>query len=84
MIPEGGVEDPRLVNVKPNIISEAPRSNLGAKKTFDNLVSKVAAENPNSVIKVIAEPLRRPGQRRPFAVTYWIEKDGCGSTVNRS
>jgi hypothetical protein len=84
LIPEGGVEDPRLVNVRPNIISEARRSNLGTKKTFDNLVSRIAAENPNSVIKVIAEPLRRPGQRRPFAVTYWIVKDVCRSTVNRS
>jgi hypothetical protein len=78
------VEDPSLVNVKPNIVSEAPRSNLGAKKVFDNLVSRIAAENPGSVVKVIAEPLRRPGQARPFAVTYWIEKDGVrihGQTI---
>jgi hypothetical protein len=64
--------------------SSTPRSNLGAKKVFDNLVSRIAAENPESAIRVIAEPLRRPGQARPFAVTYWIEKDGVrihGQTI---
>lgn len=62
--------------MKPNVISEAPGSNLGPKKAFDNLISRIAAENPNSVIRVVAEPARWPGQTRPFAVTYWIEQDG--------
>jgi RHS repeat-associated protein len=84
MIPEGGVDKPALVNVKENIISESATSNLGPKKSFDNLVSRTAADNPNSVIRVIAEPLRAPGEIRPHAVTYWIEKDGVktfGQTI---
>jgi hypothetical protein len=80
LIPEGGVDSPQLVNVPENIISETPGSNLGPKKTLDNLVSRIANENPNSVVRVIAEPLRRQGETRPFAVTYWIEKDGVRIT----
>jgi hypothetical protein len=76
LIPEGGAEDSVLVNVKPNIISESPSSNLGPKKSFDNLASRYAAKYPNSFIRVIAEPLRQPGVSRPYAVTYWIEQDG--------
>ncbi|MEW6363639.1 MAG: RHS repeat-associated core domain-containing protein, partial [Acidobacteriota bacterium] len=80
LIPEGGVDQPGLVNVCENIISETAASNLGPKKVLDNLVSRIAAENPNSVVRVIAEPLRRVGETRPFAVTYWIEKDGVRVT----
>jgi hypothetical protein len=84
LVPEGGVDNPALVNVKANIISETPTSNLGPKKSLDLLVSKLAAENPNSIIRIIAEPLRRQGETRPFAVTYWVEQDGervMGQTI---
>lgn len=80
LIPEGGVDQPGLVNVRENMISETAASNLGPKKALDSLVSRMAAENPNSIIRVIAEPLRRGGETRPFAVTYWIEKDGVRVT----
>jgi hypothetical protein len=84
LIPEGGVDNPSLVNVQENIISETPRSNLSLKKKFDNLASRFAAQNPGSVIRVVAEPLRRAGETRPYAVTYWIEQDGArvfGQTI---
>ncbi len=76
LIPEGGVDDPTLVNVRENIISEARRSNLSAKKQLDTLVSRIAAQNPDAVVRLRAEPLRRAGEARPFAVTYTVTKDG--------
>ncbi len=76
LIPEGGVDNPSLVNVPQNIISETPRSNLGPKKSFDNLASRIAAQNPRASVRVVAEPLRRAGEARPYAVTYWVERDG--------
>ncbi|MBC8029832.1 MAG: Ig-like domain-containing protein [Pyrinomonadaceae bacterium] len=76
LIPEGGVADPSLVNVRANIISEAPGSNLGPKKAFDHLVSRTAAENPGSTVRSVHQPLRRANEARPFAVTHWIKQDG--------
>jgi hypothetical protein len=76
LIPEGGVDNPSLVNVPQNIISETPRSNLGPKKSFDNTASRIAAQNPRATVRVVAEPLRRAGGARPYAVTYWVERDG--------
>ena len=76
LIPEGGVDNPASVNVRQNIIAESPRSNLGPKKQLDLLASRMAAQNPNSTVRVVAEVQRRPGESRPFAVTYWIERDG--------
>jgi hypothetical protein len=76
LIPEGGVDNPKLVNVQKNIISESAKSNLGPKKKLDNLVSKIAANNPKSTIRFVARPLRQKGISRPFAVTYYIEKNG--------
>ncbi|WP_124920371.1 hypothetical protein [Burkholderia stagnalis] len=76
IIPEGGVDTPSYVNNQFNLISEAPRSNLGLKKSIDLQASRLAAENPNSVIRFIGEPVRNIGETRPFAMTYYITKDG--------
>jgi hypothetical protein len=76
LIPEGGVDNPSLVNVRENIIAEAGGSNLGPKKVFENKAISMADDNPNSVVKTIHRPLRKPGEVRPFAVTHLIEMDG--------
>jgi hypothetical protein len=76
LAPEGGVDDPSLVNVPENIISEAPGSNLGPKKSFDYLLSRIAAENPSSVVRGRHKPLFRPGDTRPYAVEHMIVVDG--------
>jgi RHS repeat-associated protein len=76
LLPENGFDDPKLVNVRPNIISEAPSSNLSAKKMLENYAIRLADQNPNSVVNMIAELLRMPGEARPFAVTVWVTKDG--------
>ncbi|HEX6640288.1 MAG TPA: hypothetical protein VF215_04210, partial [Thermoanaerobaculia bacterium] len=84
LIPEGGVDNQKLVNVRENLISESPSSNLGPKKTFDLLASRIAAENPGAVVRTRHEPLYRPGETRPYAVTHWILKNGIvvhGETV---
>lgn len=76
LIPEGGVDQPKLVNVRPNMISEAAASNLGPKKVIENYAIRLADDNPNSVVQMILEPQRVPGQTRPFAITVWIVQDG--------
>ncbi len=76
LIPEGGVDDPKAVNVRENIISESPRSNLGPKKKFDNMASEIARENPGSVVRTIHEPHYSGNDMRPHAVTHTITVDG--------
>lgn len=76
LIPEGGVDTPAYVNVPENIISESPASNLGPKKTFDNLASKTAAQNPESVVTTQHQPQYSGANMRPDAVTHTITIDG--------
>jgi hypothetical protein len=76
LLPEAGFDKQTLVNVTENMISEAPRSNLGAKKVAENYAIKLAAQNPKSLVTFVAEPLRAPGVTRPFAVTVWVIQDG--------
>lgn len=76
LIPEGGVDYPHLVNIPQNLISEAPGSNLGLKKIYDLKASRIAAENPNSTVRFISEPIRKVGDVRPFAVSHYITIDG--------
>ncbi len=76
LIPEAGVDNPRLVNVRENIISEAPGSNLGPKRVIENYAIRLADQNPKSTIQMILEPQRISGQTRPFAVTVWVTQDG--------
>ena len=76
LLPEAGFDNSSLVNVRSNIISEAPGSNLGPKKTIENYARRLADDNPLSVINMVTEPLRHPGQTRPFAVSVWITQDG--------
>jgi hypothetical protein len=75
MIPEGGVDNPAYVNTPLNIISEAPSSNLGLKRSLDYQASKLAQRNPNS--EVIMYGLKQPGtySLRPNAVTYYVTAD---------
>ena len=67
---------PAYVNIPENLISEAPASNLGLKKSFDLRASRIAAENPSSTVRFISEPIRNIGDTRPFAVTHYITVDG--------
>ena len=76
LVPENYVEEPKLFNIKNNLISEAPRSNLSVKKRFENLLKSITAENPGAVIRFISVPKRRPGQVVPFAVSHYITVDG--------
>jgi hypothetical protein len=76
LIPEGGVDNPTLVNVRANMISEASGSNLGPKKVIENFAIRLADQNPGSIIQIILEPQRSPGQTRPFAVTVSVLQDG--------
>lgn len=76
LIPEGGVADQAVVNNRYNVISEAPASNLGLKKSLDYQASKLASDHPTSVVRLIAQPIRDIGQTRPSAVTYYLTKDG--------
>jgi hypothetical protein len=70
------VNNPALVNVRPNIIAEASHSNLSPKKVFDNYVGALADANPGSVVRTVHEPIRRPGVMRPDAVTHSAYLDG--------
>lgn len=36
----------------------------------------MAADNPGSVVRLIAQPIRDIGQTRPAAVTYYLTQDG--------
>ena len=76
LIPEGGVDEPSTVNVRPNLISEAPGSNLSAKKIVENYAIRLAKENPDSIVTMKLEPQRLPGQTRPFAVTVYVTQNG--------
>ena len=76
LVPEGAVDDTATVNVKENIISESGASNLGPKKQLDNLLSRIKCDNPGAVVRLRAEALRKPGETRPFAITYYITVDG--------
>ena len=76
LIPENMVDEPKIVNVKSNIISESAGSNLGPKRVFENLAGRIAKENPNSVVKTVHFPKRQAGQTTPYAVTHYITVDG--------
>ena len=76
LIPEGGVDNTAFVNNKYNLISEARSSNLGLKKSLDLEASRLAVQNPNSEVRLIAQPVREIGQPRPFAVSYYVTQDG--------
>jgi hypothetical protein len=76
LIPEGGVRDPSKVNVRENIISESSRSNLGPKKSFDLLASKIADRNPSKVVTTTHQPLLLGDSLRPVAVDHRILVDG--------
>jgi LysM repeat protein len=76
LAPEGGAPDPRLVNVPQNIISEAPSSNLGPKKAFDNLLSRLAAQNPGATVRGRHRPVFKAGENRPYAVEHRIFVNG--------
>ena len=65
MIPEGGVDDVKSVNVKPNIVSESAQSNLGLKKKFDLKASKTKDQFPDS--KVTTEHTPRVSKS-----TFWL------------
>jgi hypothetical protein len=76
LVPENMVDDPKIVNVKENIISEAPGSNLGPKRVFENKAGKIAKENPNSVVETVHFPKYKNGKTVPHAVTHYIKVDG--------
>jgi hypothetical protein len=76
LIPENGVNDPKLVNVRQNIVWEASKSNLSDKKKFENYAAKIADNNPGSEVWTTHKPLYKDDAKRPFAVEHSIELDG--------
>jgi hypothetical protein len=76
LAPEGGADNPTDVNVKENIISEARRSNLGPKKKFDLLASRVAQQNVGALVESLHLPAHRHGETRPHLVTHAIFVNG--------
>jgi RHS repeat-associated protein len=76
LVPEGLVENPEVVNVKANIISEAAKSNLSPKRIFENLAGKIAKENPGAIVKTHHVPIRFPGSSVPYEVYHYITVNG--------
>ena len=76
MIPEGGVDDVKSVNVKPNVVSESPQSNLGLKKKFDLKASRTKDQFPDSKVTTEHTPQYKGNDTRPHAVTHTLKKDG--------
>lgn len=76
LVPEGGVANPADVNVRENMIAEARASNLGPKRSFDLLASRIADRNPGAIVETLHTPLRRQGEARPYAVTHSLVVDG--------
>jgi hypothetical protein len=75
-IPEGTAAHPELVNVPENMASEAAGSNLGPKKSFDNLLARLKAANPSSNIYSKHRNLFKADEMRPYAAEHIIVKDG--------
>jgi len=76
MIPEGGVDDVKSVNIKPNVVSESPQSNLGLKKKFDLKASRTKDQFPESKVTTKHTPHYKGNDTRPHAVTHTLKKDG--------
>jgi hypothetical protein len=76
LVAEGLVEEPSLINVKENIISEAARSNLSAKRIFENIAGRIANENPGAIVKTHHMPVRLPGNSVPYEVYHYITVNG--------
>jgi hypothetical protein len=76
LIPENHVEHPEAVNVVENLISEAPGSNLGPKKRFENLVGSIKKAQPDADVRFHSRLLRHPGVVRPYAVQHTIRVNG--------
>ncbi len=76
LIPEGGVDDVKTVNVKSNVVSESSQSNLGLKKKFDLKASKTKDLHPDSKVTTEHTPLYKGDETRPHAVSHILKKDG--------
>jgi Pretoxin HINT domain len=76
LVPENGVANPKDVNVKGNIIAEAARSNLSAKKSLEYEAIALADANKGSVVRFISEPKYHGMARRPYEVVHTITMDG--------
>jgi hypothetical protein len=76
LLPESAVDDPARANISENLFSESPASNLGEKAKFDRLAVATKENNLNSEVWIIAEPFYKGMDKRPYAVRYFLEKDG--------
>lgn len=72
LIPENGVANPKLVNVKANSISEAAHSNLSPKKIFENFAIRVADTNPTKTVRTLHFVKRKPGETVPYEVKHQV------------
>jgi len=75
-IPEGGVKDPELVNVLPNIVPQDGTTNVSHKKVFENQVIDYAEKNKGKTIHTIHERFYSKDQMRPLAETHYMVVDG--------
>jgi len=64
LIPENAVAEPADVNVPENIISEAPGSNLGPKKSLEYRAARTAPESGEKV-EFVSDPIRKAASRYP-------------------
>jgi hypothetical protein len=63
------------VNVRENIVSESPRSNLGPKKVIDNEIARLSRD-PNAVVESTHDPAYQGSATTPRGVTHYVTKDG--------
>lgn len=86
LLPEGSAANPKDVNIRPNVVSERPSSNLGPKKSIDNTIARESAD-PAAQVESVHDPIYIGTDTVPVGVTHWVIKDGklvrAQSTLNR-
>jgi hypothetical protein len=77
-IPEGGVENPDLVNVLPNIVPQEGTTNVSHKKVFENQVIDYADTHPSETVHTVHERFYPgPTDLRPEGETHYMVVDGA-------
>ena len=75
-IPEGGVKNPELVNVLPNIVPQEGTTNVSHKKVFENQVIEYAGKNPSKKVHTVHERFYLLDEMRPLGEAHYMVVDG--------
>jgi hypothetical protein len=75
-IPEGGIDDPDLVNTLANLVPQDGTANVSHKKVFENFVIDYAEKNPHRTVHTIHERHYNEDDLRPLAETHYMVVDG--------